>query len=97
MKIFISDEAVKWFEDEMYTSKGDSIRFFVKYGGSTPVQDGFSLGLNKEEAEDPVVKTTIKGILFFIEERDLWYFDGHDLHVGYNPTLDEPIFEYKKE
>ncbi|PKR85612.1 HesB/YadR/YfhF family protein [Heyndrickxia camelliae] len=96
MKIFVSDDAEKWFRDEMDIEEGDSIRFFVKYGGSTAVQEGFSLGLMKEEAEDPAVTTTKNGILFFVEEKDVWYFDGHDLHVGYNPTLDEPVFEYKK-
>lgn len=96
MEIYITNDAAKWFEEEMFLEKGDSIRFFVKYGGSTPVQEGFSLGINKEAPSDPIVKTMLNGILYYVEEKDLWYFDEHNLHVGYNKDLDEPFYEYKK-
>lgn len=96
MEIRITDEAVKWFQDEMFLKNGDSVRFFAKYGGSSPVQQGFSLGISKESPSDPVVTTEHKGILFYIEEKDLWYFDQHNLLVDYDKELDEPIYEYKK-
>ncbi|GIN84145.1 hypothetical protein J6TS2_05310 [Heyndrickxia sporothermodurans] len=96
MEIHLTNEAVKWFKDEMFLKNGDSIRFFVKYGGSSPVQEGFSLGISNEEPSDIAVSTEQKGILFYIEEKDLWYFDHHHLHVGYDQELDEPIYTYKK-
>lgn len=96
MEIYITDEAAKWFEDELFLQKGDSIRFFVKYGGSTPVQEGFSLGMSKEQPSEPIVKKVHNDILYYVEEKDLWYFDQHDLHVGYDKDIDEPVYEYKK-
>ncbi|MEK3936330.1 hypothetical protein MKY41_13445 [Sporosarcina sp. FSL W7-1349] len=36
------------------------------------------------------------GILLFIEENDLWFFDGHDLHVDYDEKLDELSYTYVK-
>ena len=82
MEIYISDEATKWFKEEMFLENGDHIRFFVKYGGSSPVQEGFSLGMSKEEPSDiAALKKEQNGILFYIEEKDLWYFDNHNLHV----------------
>ena len=27
--------------------------------------------------------------MFYIEETDMWFFNGHDLHVDYNPKTDE--------
>ncbi|WP_420812543.1 HesB/YadR/YfhF family protein [Planococcus salinus] len=47
MEIKISDDAIKWFQQEMEVSKGDSIRFYVRYGGSGNLQPGFSLGVAK--------------------------------------------------
>ncbi|WP_163170535.1 hypothetical protein [Bacillus sp. NSP9.1] len=37
------------------------------------------------------------GITFFIEESDVWYFDGHDLLVTYNESSEEPVFESVKK
>ncbi|MGE8205816.1 HesB/YadR/YfhF family protein [Heyndrickxia sp. NPDC080065] len=96
MEIRITDEAGKWFKDEMFLKNGDSIRFFVKYGGSSPVQEGFSLGISNEAPSDIAVHTEQGGIVYYIEEKDLWYFDDHHLYVSYDGDLDEPVYEYKK-
>ena len=36
------------------------------------------------------------GIIFYVEESDLWYFNGHDLHVDYDEKKDELEFKYNK-
>ncbi len=33
---------------------------------------------------------------FFVEEEDVWFFDGHDLYVDYDEKEDELLFDYKK-
>nr|WP_093269612.1 HesB/YadR/YfhF family protein [Psychrobacillus sp. OK032] len=96
MKIFISKDALTWFQDEMEATNGDTIRFYARYGGSSPIQQGFSLGMTKDKPVEPVVTVTNEGILFFIEERDEWYFDGHDLYVDVDHQLDELAYSYKK-
>ncbi|MCP3740960.1 HesB/YadR/YfhF family protein [Rossellomorea sp. BNER] len=96
MNIIISEKAQEWFEREMDVEKNDFIRFYVRYGGSSPLHDSFSLGVNKEDPIEVAVKETIKNVTYFVEANDIWFFDGHDLHVLYDDTLDEPKYEYKK-
>ncbi|HZG73533.1 MAG TPA: HesB/YadR/YfhF family protein [Chondromyces sp.] len=96
MKIVINEDALQWFANEMGVQPGQHVRFYVRYGGSSPVQQGFSLGVTIEEPIDIGSQTQYNGATYFIEDRDLWYFDGHDLIVNYNSTLDEPEYNYVK-
>lgn len=96
LKIVISDEALSWFEEEMETIPGDAIRFFARYGGSSPLHTGFSLGVTKEQPDDAAIKTEHDGTLYYIENRDEWFFVEHDLHVNIDPELDELVYTYKK-
>lgn len=97
MNIQITNEAANWYRTEMSLKKGDKIRFFVRYGGYSTVQKGFSLGVEKEVPFDIGAQTIVDDITFFIEEKDLWYFTDHNLLVKYNHYLDEPEFEYITE
>jgi uncharacterized protein YneR len=94
MNITVSSDAAEWYKTEMALKQGDKIRFFVRYGGCSTVQTGFSLGVEITEPIDIGAQTMVNEILFFIEEKDLWYFSDYDLHVNFNPILDEAIFEY---
>lgn len=96
MKILISTEAMNWFHTEMEAVKGDTIRFFARYGGASPLHEGFSLGVTKDIPFEPTVTYKKDDILFFIEETDEWYFDGHDLYVELDSTRDELSYAYKK-
>ncbi|MBS2969118.1 HesB/YadR/YfhF family protein [Metabacillus sp. KIGAM252] len=96
MKIKVNEEAAKWYQDELHLQAGDSVRFFVRYGGSSTIQKGFSLGVAKEGKEDAGASIEAEGIDFFVSERDLWYFDGNDLLVEFDPDRQEPIFDYKQ-
>ncbi|MDP4163330.1 MAG: HesB/YadR/YfhF family protein [Bacillota bacterium] len=96
MKITISEEAANWYQTEMNLASGNYVRFFVRYGGCSTVQSGFSLGVSNEEPVDLGVGTEKNGITFYIEEKDLWYFDQHDLSVDFNKKHSEPVFDYKK-
>lgn len=96
MKIHISKDALNWFKNEMLVEEGEYVRFYVRYGGSSPLHDSFSLGVNKEEPIDAGNEIELDNRTFFVEERDIWYFDGHDLFVEYDKEREEPIYEYKK-
>lgn len=80
----------------MEATKGDYIRFYARYGGSSPFHEAFSLGMNREEPHDIGVETVEDGIHFYIENDDLWFFNEHDLHVKVDSTLDELKYEYTK-
>ncbi|MDM5294919.1 HesB/YadR/YfhF family protein [Peribacillus simplex] len=96
MKLTISDQAAKWYIDELGLQEGSHLRFYVRYGGHSSVQSGFSLGIMKEEPETAAAVTTMNDINFYVEEKDLWYFDGHDLLITFNEKLTEPEFHYEK-
>lgn len=96
VKIFISSDALKWFQEEMEAKAGDKIRFYARYGGSSPLHDGFSIGMTMDIPVIPSVTVTIENILFFIEERDEWFFADHDLYVDVDPELEELAYTYKK-
>ncbi|HYK73681.1 MAG TPA: HesB/YadR/YfhF family protein [Pseudoneobacillus sp.] len=97
MNIQVTNDAASWYKSEMSLKDGDNLRFFVRYGGFSTFQRGFSLGIEKEEPSEIGASTTVDGIMFYIEEKDLWYFSGHDLLVSYNAKMDETEFEYLTE
>lgn len=94
MKIIITEQAIQWFKDEMDLQNGAHIRFFARYGGSNPFHEGYSIGMNTDAPINSVVTYEQDGFHFFIEEDDVWFFDGHDFKVDVNPELDELAFEY---
>ncbi|RFU70413.1 hypothetical protein D0469_07440 [Peribacillus saganii] len=96
MNISISEKAAEWYKRELDLQEGDFVRFFVRYGGSSAVQSGFSLGINKDKPVNAAAKAISNGISFFIEENDIWYFDGHNLDISFNEKYDEPVFDYQK-
>ncbi|WP_419887385.1 HesB/YadR/YfhF family protein [Neobacillus niacini] len=96
MNIQISSAAAAWYKQELNLKTGEFVRFYVRYGGFSPVQKGFSLGISSDEPNDIGAKTTQDGITFYVEEKDLWYFDDHDLIVDLHEKYEEPILDYKK-
>lgn len=95
MKITIQTPAIQWFKQEMGAKEGDSVRFFVRMGGCSTVQSGFSLGVCMEKPHTVGVSTIVDGITFFIEQEDLWYFDHTDLIVDYNADTHEIQYTYE--
>lgn len=96
MKIIVSDEALQWFKEEMEVEAGDTIRFYARYGGCSPFHEGFSLGMNREQPLEVGVKTTLHDISFYIEEKDLWFFNEHNLIVDIDQTFDELKYRYEQ-
>lgn len=96
MQIIVKDRALQWFREEMEVNSGDTIRFYARYGGSSPFHEGFSLGMNREQPHEVGVQNEIDGIIFYIERADLWFFNSHNLVVSVNETFDELKYEYEK-
>jgi uncharacterized protein YneR len=97
MNLTLSKEAISWFKEEVGLTKGDHLKFYAKIYGSSPVQESYSLGFAKDYPIDIIASMEVDGIVFFIEQSDLWYFNGHDLHVEYNEKIDELEFKYIKQ
>ncbi|UOK56205.1 HesB/YadR/YfhF family protein [Bacillus sp. OVS6] len=96
MNIHISGKAAEWYQNEMNVASGDSFRFFVRYGGTSTIQKGFSLGVVKDQPKQAGAKTEKNGITFFIEESDIWYFDQNDLVIDFDEEKGNPYLIIKK-
>lgn len=83
MKLNITDKAINWFKSELDFEKDQALRIFVRYGGEFQLKQGFSPAFNVESLEDAEVgfKDEKDGILYFIDEKDLWYFQDNDLVI----------------
>lgn len=97
MKINISEQALRWFKEEVGLSDGGKIKFYSQIYGCSPVQENYSLAFTVDnEPLDMEVSTEIDGITFYVEGSDVWFFNGHDLHVDYNEKEDELEYRYTK-
>ncbi|UOQ86742.1 HesB/YadR/YfhF family protein [Gracilibacillus salinarum] len=98
MDIKVSEKALQWFKDEVEVKEGSTIKFQAKYGGYSPIHEGFSLAFAlNEPIEEPLVTKEIDNITFFIEDTDAWYFKGYQLHVEFDEDLQEVKYEYEEE
>jgi uncharacterized protein YneR len=78
----MSEETATFIIKDLQAVSGDKIRFFVRLGGCSTVQDGFSLGINKDNPKHPAALLELKNHQFFIEDEDVWFFDQSDLTVS---------------
>lgn len=95
MKMLISPEAAAWFKRELTLQNGDYIRLFPRYSSGGGLHPGFSLGIGTEPPGRPAVTAEQGGIVFYMEEQDLWYMEGYNLSIVYSLTEDD--IEYKYE
>lgn len=96
MNISISKDAANWYKDELLLQDGDSLCFFVRYGGESTIHKGFSLGIRKDIPIQAATVVSEIGITFYIEQDDEWYFDGHDLSITYKKADEDPTFHFTK-
>nr|WP_263313375.1 iron-sulfur cluster biosynthesis family protein [Mammaliicoccus sp. Marseille-Q6498] len=96
MNLEITDKAIEWFKSELEFDNDQALRIFVRYGGEFQLKQGFSPAFNVEPLSDSEIgfKDEKDGIPFFIDEKDLWYFDGNDLKIDLNEDS-EIIYEAK--
>lgn len=95
MKMVISPEAAAWFKRELGLENGAYIRLFPRYSSGGGLHPGFSLGIATELPGRPEVKTEQSGLIFYMEEQDLWYMEGYSLSIVYIDAEDD--IEYKYE
>jgi len=84
MKLVVEQAAASWYKNEMGLSDGDQLRVFVRLGGCGSVHPGLSLGITKDAPSRPAVSSEAEGITFFVEEDNVWYLDGKDLHIRFD-------------
>ncbi|TCS93660.1 HesB/YadR/YfhF family protein [Hazenella coriacea] len=81
MKIVVEDSAYQWFCQEYGVQPNEFVRFYVRYGGSSPVNTSYSLAISMEPPKEIGIQTVVEGVTFYIETDDLWYLKEHNLRV----------------
>ncbi|MDP5276019.1 HesB/YadR/YfhF family protein [Chengkuizengella axinellae] len=97
MKLTVTPTAADHFMDEFQLKQGDYVHFFVKYGGHSVIQTGFSLGISHDKPEKIGASVKLDDVTYYVEESDLWYFEGHQLKVDFNEHNEEIEYNYNKE
>ncbi|MCA0969023.1 HesB/YadR/YfhF family protein [Halobacillus litoralis] len=95
MNLTVTEEAAKWYEDELDVTENTHLRFYVRYGGVGGLQPGFSLAIKFEEPQEPIAQSEVGKVTYFVEADDEWYFGDHSLKVALNEKWDEPDFQYE--
>ncbi|MBA2173999.1 hypothetical protein H0266_03700 [Halobacillus locisalis] len=95
MKLSVTEEAAKWYEEELDVEESSNLRFYVRYGGVGGLQPGFSLGIAFEQPNEPIAETKVGKINFFVEADDEWYFGDYSLSVNLDEKWNEPGFQYE--
>lgn len=90
MPLTVTNEAARWFIEEMKLNAGDSIKFYGKVYGP---YNGFSFGLEILAPSQPYVSLTVEEIQFYIEEMDAWFFNDKELHISMKEGQKEPQFD----
>lgn len=97
MKIHVTSDAANWYKEELGLIDGDNIRFYVRYGGCSSVQKGFSLGISKENPENELAGVDVENLHFYVEDHDGWYFENGTFQVELNESSEEPNFIVTKD
>lgn len=90
MNLTVTNDAAKWYEQELAIESPGFVRFFPRYGfgGHIP---GFAIGINQEKPNNIYTQTKVNDITFYIEQDDAWYFeDLQEMKITYNEKMDEP-------
>lgn len=95
MSIEISQAAAAWFKRELNLKNGDYIRLFPRYSSGGGLHPGFSLGITNEAPGNPGIQVQQEGIVFYMEEQDLWYMEGYGLSIVYSESEDDIEYKYQ--
>jgi uncharacterized protein YneR len=93
--INVTHEAAEWFKQELGLQEGQSLRFFARYSAGGEIHPGFSLGIEVSEPVSLGISSNVDGIMFYMENKDLWYLNGYQLNVTY--LQEQGDIEYKYE
>lgn len=98
MKLIITDEASKWFKENLGLENGGGVKFYGKTYGFTEVHHGFSQGFTREdEPVSPILEVKKDNINYHIDNIDDWFFKGLITTVDYDPASDGPVFHFQHE
>lgn len=89
MNLIVEQNAARWYKEQMDLSEGDSLRIFVRLGGCGSVHPGLSLGITKDEPRNAGLSQQVEGILFYMEEDNVWYVENKELRISFDEKYEE--------
>ncbi|MEQ2528343.1 hypothetical protein WMO40_16785 [Bacillaceae bacterium CLA-AA-H227] len=96
MSFTVSQEAAKWYKEEMDLQEGDYVQFYVKlYGGIPTIHPNYFLGIAFGKAGNIAVKDEVEGVTFFFNDTDSWFIDEYNLKIEAKNDDVEYIFNQK--
>lgn len=95
MFISIDDKAFSWFTKEFEIPAPFSIRLFPQYAGFGQKHKGYSLAFSVETPANAEYSFEMKGITFFYEENDRWFFNDTETCLSLNEQ-DELQISFKE-
>jgi uncharacterized protein YneR len=96
MSLQITEEAAKWYIDEMGLENGDYVQFFLKiYGGIPTEHPNYFLGVSVGFDGEIGVKKEIEGVTFYFTEKDAWFLDEFEMKVVMGQ--DEVEYQFTKK
>lgn len=81
MQINLNDTAVEWFKSEFDFPEGSGLKFFIRYGGSFQLKQGYSPGFMVDKLQNVGYQDEKGGLVYFVEETDLWYYKDDTMNV----------------
>ncbi|MDQ0157571.1 HesB/YadR/YfhF family protein [Robertmurraya andreesenii] len=82
MGLEVSQDAAKWYKEEMDLQDGDFVQFFMKlYGGIPTEHPNYFLGVSVGQEGTIDVQTTVEGITFYFNDKDSWFLDEYDMKI----------------
>ncbi|NIK79520.1 uncharacterized protein YneR [Paenibacillus castaneae] len=89
MKLVVEQTAARWYKSEMELVDGDAVRIYVRLGGCGSVHPGLSLGVIKDTPRNLGISQEVDGIIYFIEEDNIWYLENKSLRISFDEKYEE--------
>lgn len=89
MKLVVEQTAARWYKSEMELVDGDAVRIYVRLGGCGSVHPGLSLGVIKDTPRSMGISQEVDGIIYFIEEDNIWYLENKSLRISFDEKYEE--------
>ncbi|WP_182201766.1 HesB/YadR/YfhF family protein [Paraliobacillus salinarum] len=93
MSLTVTEEAAKWYIDEMGLESGQYVHFFVKlYGGIPTAHSNYFLGVSVGKDGEIGISDEVEGVTFYFTQQDKWFLEAYHLTVDMGE--EEAVFEF---
>ncbi|WP_043933185.1 HesB/YadR/YfhF family protein [Bacillus sp. EB01] len=96
MILSLDEKAFSWFSNEFDIKAPLSIRLYPQYAGLGVKHKGYTLAFSAEAPTNAGYSKIVKGITFYVEENDRWFFEHTNTILSFDETLNEISVKYEE-